>query len=43
MMVWACSSPDYLILKGTAVGSKRTGLLNDYIHVDKAYFTYRPM
>ena len=29
-MVWACRSLDYLILKWTAVGSKRTGLLNDY-------------
>lgn len=43
-MVWACRSPDYLILKGTVVCSKHTGLLNDasqdYTHVGKAYFTY---
>ena len=38
-MVWACRSPDYVILKGTAVGSKCTGLMNDYTNLDEAYFT----
>ena len=42
-MVWACCSSDYLILEWTAIGSKRTGLLNDYTHVDKAYLTCRPI
>ena len=41
-MVWACRIPDYVILKGTAVGSKCTGLMNDYTNLRRGIFHLSP-